>query len=495
MNCAIYARVSTEEQAKGDSIRHQVDFFRDYAEKHGYKIKGIYIDEGVSGTRTEGRDGLARLISDARAGIFDVVLVKSISRLARNLKIAVDTAYEFIDNDIRLISIEDNIDTTRNDSRIMLGIHATLAEQESERISQRVKFGLRQKARNGGYTGSYAPYGYRRKDRNSITPAGDYTTVIVRRIFDMYLEGKGMRRIARILNSEGIPSPAASRGACVKSKLWTDRGIKVILANPVYAGCLKQCRTSTKSAISKKRIINRNAVIVENTHEAVITMEEYSRVQELMQERAKTPKGKGMHIFSHILFCGKCGCGMIYRKARYICGGYIRFGKEFCTGHSIREESLVEAIKADLHNMAAGKIDAVEILRILGGKMDSGRTAAIQSGLKDIEKRMRTLRGTLESLVGLYSEGAMDKSQLMEQLQEMRARRSELQKIRAALENHSFKPEVNLADIPGEVEKFLRLEDVNNAVMTKLIEKIIVGDDKCVEIYYNFNIGGTPVIL
>lgn len=486
MNCAIYARVSTEEQAKGDSIGHQVGFFRDYAERHGYKIKGIYIDEGVSGTRTEGRDGLARLVRDARAGMFDVVLVKSISRLARNLKIAVDTAYEFIDNDIRLISIEDNIDTAKNDCRIMLGIHATLAEQESERISQRVKFGLRQKAKNGGYTGSYAPYGYKRKDRNSITPADDYTTAVVKRIFDMYLEGKGMRKIARILNSEGVPSPAVSRGICVKNGLWTDRSIKVILSNPVYAGCLKQCRTSTKSAISKKRITNQDAIIAKNTHEAVITMEKYIKVQELMRERTGNRKGSGTHLFSHILLCGGCGSGMVYRKTGYVCGGYIRFGKEFCTSHSIKEDSIVEAIKADLCNMAADRIDISGVWRLIEKKTNGGRTSAVQKGLKDVEKKMRILHGTLGNLVELYSEGAMEKSQLMEQLEGMKVRYSELKKIKTFLENHSHTSEINPDDIRREVKKFLCLEGATNAIMAKLVEKIIVTDDKSIEIYYNF---------
>lgn len=488
MICAVYARVSTEEQAKGDSISHQVEFFKEYARNNNYHIARIYIDEGVSGTKSEGRDAFIRLTRDALEKKFNIVLIKSISRLARNLRLAINTVYEFVENDIRLISIEDNIDTIREDSKILLGIHATLAEQESERISQRVKFGLRQKAKNGYYTGSYPPYGYKRKDKNSIEPANDYTTVVAKRIFDMYIAGKGMRRIAGILNEEGIPCPAISRGLRVDNPRWTDRGVRVILTNPVYAGCLEQCKTTTKSAVSGRRIINSQTVFVENTHQGIITAEQYNTVKQIMRQRRINRTGSKKHLFTRVLFCKTCGNTMFYRAKGYICSGYIKQGKEFCTSHWVREESILAAIKKDLSFILRDAVDTSQILFELKRRTDAENLGGIKTSIKLTETQIDELNIMLKNLLALYSNNAIVEQQFMEQISDIKARYLQLKKILASL-NQQYQEMCNIPiDITVGINDFLSLKDVSPQIIAKLIDKISVDDDKCLEIYYNFTV-------
>lgn len=488
MICAVYARVSTEQQARGDSIKHQVEFFKDYALKNDYTISGIYIDEGVSGTKTDGREAFARLIQDAAQNKFDIVLVKSISRLARNLRIAVNTAYEFIENDIRLISIEDNIDTLRSDSKILLGIHATLAEQESEKISQRVKFGLKQKAKNGYYTGSYPPYGYKRKDKNSIAPAGDYTTAIAKRIFDMYIQGNGMRKIARILNDEGIPCPAVSRGADSCRLKWTDTSIRVILTNPVYIGCLEQCKTTTKSAISCKRLINADTVFTQDTHEGIVSVSQYNRVKEIMRQRRINKVGVQRHLFSRVLFCGECGYAMLHRPNGYICGGYARFGRKFCESHSIREDIIIKTLKTDLSQLLNGKINVPAISAEVRQKLHDSSIERVEASIKDAEHKMNELNRMLQNLLKLHLHNAIDEHQLMLQSSQITAQYLKLQKIIESL-NVYYKTIIKYSgDMYSEIEDFLSLNCINPEIIKRLISRIIVYDDNCIEIYYNFTV-------
>lgn len=154
MRYAIYARVSTDHDSQKESVGHQIAFFNRYVEERSGTIYDVYKDEGVSGTSIKGRSDLQRLLRDARAKNFEYVLFKSISRFARDIQDGINIKRELDSLGIGMIFIEQNIDTRTADGELMFSIHLSVAQQESEATSKRVKFGRREKAAKGKFNGS-----------------------------------------------------------------------------------------------------------------------------------------------------------------------------------------------------------------------------------------------------------------------------------------------------------------------------------------------------
>lgn len=315
MKCAIYIRVSTNRDEQKDSLVNQEKFFLDYITKHGYSLYNIYSDV-ASGTSTKNRLSFLELIEDVKNKKIDIVLTKEIARLGRSV---IDTMkfYELCrDNEVHLIAFNNGINTLNNDTQY-ISLYGALAQMESENTSSRIKMALNTIAQNGKFKGSIAPFGYR-IDNKVLKIRDDYTPDIVKRIFREYVEGKGVDTIARHLTRDGIPTPATLAKKRNAGKFWTGRTIQLILSNRNYSGYLTQCTTYVSSIRTKKRK-KRNPedfVIVENTHEAIISKEDFELVQELLAKRSRKQNNhrKSTHLFSNLLFCADCKKGMHFKK-------------------------------------------------------------------------------------------------------------------------------------------------------------------------------------
>jgi site-specific DNA recombinase len=273
MRCAIYARVSTELDSQRTSIDNQIDIFRSYAAQHDWEIVKIYTDK-KTGTK-ENRPGLKAMIEDGKAGMYDVILAKELSRLARNGKLS----YELRDicqfNNIHIVCLDNSINSVEGNVQ-NFGLFAWLYENESANNSRRNKQAKHVKAKRGLFVGSVPPFGYY-SENGVLKIRTDNTLNIVRSIFQQYLDGTGMDTIAKTLITEGVPTPSQVAKKANATNLWHASSIKQILNNRHYIGDLVQGKTETISVTSSKRreVSEEDIVVIENAHEAIIQKEPY----------------------------------------------------------------------------------------------------------------------------------------------------------------------------------------------------------------------------
>ena len=185
-------------KAQKSSIAHQKNFFENYIREKNWQLYKVYEDI-ESGMSVKKRTGLTQLIKDSEQGAFDILLTKSISRFARNTLEGLKYIRELKKKGIRFITIEDAFDSSEYDE-FMFTLLLSMAQKESEKTSQRIKFGKKQRAKRGLYNGSHPPYGYKKEGEDILMPAGDITTEVVKIIFRLYTGGAGFYKIAEYLN-------------------------------------------------------------------------------------------------------------------------------------------------------------------------------------------------------------------------------------------------------------------------------------------------------
>lgn len=348
MRCAIYVRVSTDKEEQKTSLENQRNLFLKYVSERGWTVFDFYV--GIETGTTSKRPVLQRLIADAKAKKFDMILAKELSRLARNGGLSYEIRDVVQNNNLEIITLDNAINTLERNVH-MFGLYAWMYEQESQRISDRVKTTFKLKAQRGEFKGSIPPLGYEVKD-GQLFVRNDATPDIVRRIFRGYLAGKGHDRIARELYEEGIPTPSQIAGKKNASDLWGGSTVREILTNPHYVGDLVQCRSTTKSVTNKNRNYkeSKDFIVVQDTHEPIITRKDFEVVQQLLESRKRTRPQSEVHLFTNTAYCADCGRGMHYKKnvKGYLCGSYNKHGIKKCTDHLVREADLVSVILQDI---------------------------------------------------------------------------------------------------------------------------------------------------
>nr|WGD73480.1 recombinase family protein [Bacillus subtilis] len=249
MKGVLYARVSTQREEQKNSLHNQVVLGESIAKEKGIMIIDRYLDS-KSGTGIKSREGIQHLIEDAKARKFDVVIAKSVSRLGRNMLQSLQTADQLERLNIRLILPEDNYDSDTSSTRLMFNLKAVLAEEESAKLSERVKLGLQSSARDGKFASSIPPYGYKINPTTKKLEVDEEFAPTVKKIFNLYLyEGWGMSRIGNYLMKMKVIPPRAAVGIRNGGTRWHQQTIKNILTNPNYTGNLVQHRTESTSRL------------------------------------------------------------------------------------------------------------------------------------------------------------------------------------------------------------------------------------------------------
>ena len=360
---AAYARVSCGKDAMLHSLASQVDYYRNYICRHpGWEYAGVYADEAKTGTR-DSREQFQRLLSDCRSGKIDHIITKSISRLARNTVTLLETVRELKALGISVYFEEQNIDTATADGELMLSILASYAQEESLSTSENMKWRIHSNFQNGlAWNPTLLGYRY---DHGSYTiePTEAET---VRLIFDSYLQGMGATAIAKMLNE----STSVSRFG----NGWGQRSIMAILQNYTYTGNLLLQKTFSEDHLSKKKRYNKGELPmyhIQDSHDAIIPMEQFQAVQEEIGRRAekhsKPHRNKGQYPFSGMLVCGNCGKHYVRKTtttgAVWICPTYSAKGKAACPSKRIPENTLIAATLEVVGNLDAldGKITAVRV--------------------------------------------------------------------------------------------------------------------------------------
>lgn len=312
LRVAAYCRVSTDSAEQATSYDAQVEHYTEFIQKNPeWEFAGIYADDGISGTNTKKREDFNRMIDDCEAGNIDMIITKSISRFARNTLDCLKYIRQLKDKNIPVFFEKESINTMDAKGEVLITIMASLAQQESQSLSQNVKLGLQFRYQNGQVQVNHNHFLGYTKDADGNLIIDPEQAEVVKRIYREYLEGYSMDRIAKGLESDGILTGAG------KTKWWTST-INKILRNEKYIGDALLQKTYTTDFLNKTRVKNNGIVpqyYVEGNHEAIIPKDIFLRVQEeLVRRRVVNTSANGKkrsyscnHCFAQIVICGECG--------------------------------------------------------------------------------------------------------------------------------------------------------------------------------------------
>jgi len=383
---ALYCRLSKEDKDKqgviiSESIQNQKDLLRDYAVKNGFEIYHVYWDEDYSGFSQ--RPGFRQMIEDARGGKFEAIICKHQSRFTRDMEMVERYIHGLFPLwGIRFISLVDNVDTQTPGNKKARQIYGLINEWYSEDLSENIRAVFRKKMEAGEFLGPYAPYGYTKDpDNRHRLIVDDEAAAVVRRIYEMYLQGKGRSVIAKVLTNEGILVPTAYRDVKLGKNVnmsckWSVGTIGKILKNRVYTGHMvqgKEKKISYKS--TKVTAVPENLhIVVENTHYAIVDDESFALVRSIMAAKRKAGGKTDNHPLAGRLRCALCGSAMHKgSKTRDGDSYHLRCnlaqksrGSE-CTPHSVRLD-YVQRVVAESIGKSFELIDFIEI----GEKINNG---------------------------------------------------------------------------------------------------------------------------
>lgn len=357
---AAYCRVSTDQAEQLSSYEAQVNYYTTYITNHpDYEMAGIYADEGISGTNTKKREQFNRMIEDCKAGKIDMIITKSISRFARNTLDCLNYVRMLKELGIEIIFEKENIRTLDSKGEILLTVLSSLAQEESNSLSQSSTWGIRRRFEQGKVIVNHTKFMGYDKDENGNLVINEKQAKIVRRIYTDYLNGKGTNRIAHALEKEGIPNWNG------KAK-WYESSIKKMLSNEKYKGEALLQKTYTVDFLSKKRVINKGEIpqyYVEESHPPIIDRDTWEAVQLEKKRRHAFAEKYGLQKVDYATtdnpFAGRiiCGCcGSVYgrkvwnstnerlRRIVWQCNNkYAIKGKKGCDNRHINDEVLYVA--------------------------------------------------------------------------------------------------------------------------------------------------------
>lgn len=320
LRVAAYCRVSTDSDEQATSYEAQIEHYTSHINGHpDWTLAGIFADDGISGTNTKKREEFNRMIDECMAGNVDMIITKSISRFARNTLDCLKYIRQLKEKSIPVYFEKENINSMDSKGEVMLTIMASLAQQESQSLSQNVKLGLQYQYQQGEIQVNCNRFLGFTKDENKKLVIVPEEAEIVKRIYREYLECASMLKIARGLEADGILNGAGR-------EKWHTSNINQILRNEKYIGDALLQKTYTTDFLTKTRVKNHGIVpqyYVENSHEAIIPREIFMQVQEELIRRRivhTSPNGKNrtfscIHCFSNMIICGKCG--EVFRRVHW----------------------------------------------------------------------------------------------------------------------------------------------------------------------------------
>ncbi len=491
MNVAAYCRVSTDKSDQLNSLEAQKKFFMEYTEKNGHNLVRLYADEGISGTKTKNRKEFLRLMRDAEQGLFEMVVVKDISRFARN-------TVDFLQNirTLKALGIETTFLTSNmtvlGQSEFVLTIFGALAQEESANTSKRVKFGKRLNAERGKVPNIV--YGY-----DKI--AGDYFNLsineqeakVIRQIYDWYLNGGyGSAKIANMLNAQGLKTK--------RNCSWSQNAVGRILTNELYTGKIINGKQEVTDFLTGTRAEKDESewLVTDRPDLRIIEPEQYQKAQETLHGRhyafnMKRERQSNRHLFSTLIKCKECGWSFrrtvrTYKNTyiRWVCSGHNGRGADSCPNAvAVDENELIEVLEDYFAEILRNKKRIIsyvvkEFTKVYKTKDDN------KNYEKELNARLVKLKRTRQKYMDMYTDDLISREELNEKIGGMRA---EIER----LENDIKLVQYNLDkgdQLEGIIKKtFQSIEDITsvremtNEQLKKTILKIEVDKDGNVDIY------------
>jgi len=393
---AIYARVSTEEQAReGTSLDHQCEQLKIYCQSQEWQVAGTYVDDGSTGKNAD-RDELKKLLSGARLGLFQKVVVYKLDRLARKLRLLLELEENLKDYGVYLYSLKDQVDTSTAIGRTVFQVLGLVSEWERETIIERTRAGRISRYRAGCWAGGKSLYGYSYNPNTKKLVINEAETAVVRRIFNEYNAGKSMSRIADMLNDEQIPSRYST------AKGWRMSAIRDILVHPGYKGT----QYVNHHLHSSKLTDVKPPGAIEISIPKIVTDDLWRSAQEHRKNnRHMQTFPSGSRLLQGLITCGICGYYFRSQSARnrktYECRGRLKYvhidGSPRCTAPIINAEWLeaevwqrIEAILNDPNELEPLLKDTIEKLQARKKEL-SMRIRPINDQLSQIEEKKARL--------------------------------------------------------------------------------------------------------
>ncbi len=503
---ALYIRLSKEDETEGpsQSVTNQKSLLEEFVKEHRLAVYDTYIDDGWSGTSFE-RPAFQRMIADIEAKKVNMVITKDLSRLGRDYIMTGHYMERYFpENRVRYISLLDGIDTgvesTAND---ITPFRAIMNDMYAKDISKKIKSVKRDKQRKGQFIGGKPMYGYKMHptEKNKIV-IDEEVAPIVRRIFAMALDGMSCRKIATTLNEEGVPTPATYANLSVGNPgpytgLWSSERISDMLQNETYIGNMVQGRMVKISYKSKKclRQPRENWVVVENTHEPLIDKETFQKVRLLVESRRHTRSRTYDFLLKGMIFCYECGYPLatLNRKNAageerlfFVCRTYQRFTKAgVCTCHSIKEQTVNEAVLTKVRQVCQAYLNPDELLPIARQAVEDAQKADnAETEIQSLQNKIDTMTANLDKMYMDRLAGILSDSDFQRIYLKVKSDRGQLEDKLKTLKEQQQAPIRTEDQAKRLVQRFLDTADTNRELLVSLIERIELSEEK--EIYIKF---------
>lgn len=490
LRVTFYARVSTEFNVQLNSLDNQITYYTDYIKSNpNWEYVEGYVDEGISGVSTAKRERFNEMIEDGKQGLFDLVITKEVSRFARNTLDSIRFTRELLSSGVAVFFQNDNINTIDEDSELRLTIMSSMAQDESRKISNRVRFGHHQAIKKGTVLGTNNMFGYNKKD-GKLT-INEEEAEFIRELFEMYATGKfSMKQMEKHFYEKGIRNR--------KGKKLSHSTMSNIIRNPKYKGYFVGNKVVITDLFTKKQKFlpeNEWVMYKDETGEtvpAIVSEEIWDKANEVLYMRSQdviTAQHKTVHqnLFTGKLICAHCG-KPYYRKdavgkggekmSKWVCSGKINNGADSCPSHAIYESEIKPVIE-DIFKSGQQNIEELSacVLNLVSELLESNDN---KNELISLNKQLETQHKMKTKLLKFNAEGNMSDSEFFRMTKECDEEISKLQaQIDAIKDSEKTEQEMkkelsNIKAILKAAEKHIDGEEIDKAFIDRYIKEIIV---------------------
>ena len=511
---ALYCRLSQDDGREGESnsIVNQKEYLMKYAKEHGFPNPKFYVDDGYTGTNFD-RPSFKEMSADIEKGLVKTVIVKDLSRFGRNY-IEVGSYSEIIypEAGVRFIAIMDNVDTGSLESNEFAAFTNLFNEWYPKSTSKKVKEVKKAKGLAGEHLGA-PPYGYLRNpdDKTRWLVDGE-AAAVVRRIFSLCMQGKGVSAIATTLWKDRTLTPSAykaSKGIGVaKVYCWETSAVAAILENVAYIGITESFKSTRLGFKSKKRIptAKDRRAYIENAHAPIIDRDIWEKVQ-IIRENKRRPNKSGItSMFSGLLYCADCGAKLSLATANgyahFRCSQYKRTSRtQNCTQHYIREDALNQLVLKQLQHFLSylQQFERVFIRRQIDTTLAERRyeLSAKQKQIEKDEKRMDELDRLFRKIYEDNVSGKLNDERFYKLSDGYEAEQGQLKREIEALTAEVSQADMevtNVAKLIAVTKKYTRIDELTPEILNAFVDKIVIHErekkdgkrTQQIDIYYSY---------
>lgn len=499
---AAYCRVSTDHEDQANSFESQQRYFRQYIERNpDWELYEIFADEGISGTNTKKRSEFKRMIACAKEGDFDLIITKEISRFARNTLDSIYYTRDLKKHGVGVIFMNDNINTLDGDAELRLAIMSSIAQEESRKTSERVKWGQKRRMEQGVVFGR-SMLGYDVKDgKMTVNEDG---AKIVRLIFHKFAnENKGTHVIARELREAGITP--------MRVKEWSNTVILRVIRNEKYCGDLVQKKTFTPDFLSHEKKYNHGEeefVIIKDHHEPIVSRELFEKANRILDEKSLTQEGKAKHSnrypFSGKIKCGCCGSSYVARYKNRKNGTRYKAWRCYKSATQGSPHTDKAGNPLGCSNPSIRNEDAVHImylvtrsLQLEEKKITANLLSVIQSVLsvntnyshiEKLKEQIQTVEDKRTQLIDLCISGAITKQEFITKREACDKEISELQDTISGIDQQHLladQQESVMKEITAAIHEIVSGVEYEDAFYSQILDKMVVQSKDTVDVYLN----------